>query len=863
MGAILVGLLLQMVSGVGGLFGGLFNFVKGGIGQAWSAARQYNQEGIAFGRQMGLSLREANAYTEVLVNRASKLGMAYGLSAKQVMELQTNLANASGRALMLNDQEAERMVQLNKVVGANTVNAFTTEMMTHMGGQLSAVQGAVSKAYAIGAKSGLNAAKFSEAVAKNLGLANKLSFRNGVEGIMRMTALSEKLGFNLQSVEQAANSFMELDKSIENAAKLQMLGGAAAAYGSNPLTMAYEANYDPEAFGERMTNALKGLATFDASKGVAEVNGMNRDFVKNIAQAMGISMDEAMSIAKKQAEVGYKENAYASTLGRFSKEQQDFIINKSYVDPTSGHLMMNDVRGNQVDLSKVNPNDIGAIVQELSKFDNKSELDIMTMQAQSLTSMDEKFKGIETSYEAKIANPIIESIDDINKLVNWIGNFIVNTVGERMKTFIEAAFGWVIDNRTIIKTSLTNISKVINGIFSFARENWNWLRPTLIGIGAAIAGWKAYQFGRNTMAVGKRVMRRFNRGYRGAARAARNTANGARDIGSYGRYARSEYQYLRGQGNGRFSSIRNAFASPTLRNGVRGTTNIASANSGQILGRLGNTTREASAAANSALRGSRLVSTIGKGLLKGGGLGIVGALGNMGTDALVNNGTIERGGAAHIVGSTLSTAAEMASLGAMIGTIIPGVGTAIGGAIGGLGGAIYGAIDAATSQAEPHANGGIVGGNSYNGDKILARVNSGEMILNQEQQAKLLRMISYNSEMSNGVMSTLKNSNEMVKAKPVGDKEYIYAPRQVGGNKVTEVSVKDINVNISGTIKLDGGNGNSKGLDVAKLLADSSFVSSLKDLIKESINNDLNNGRFMNDVASMRGMPTPMGLWGR
>ena len=76
--------------------------------------------------------------------------------------------------------------------------------------------------------------------------------------------------------------------------------------------------------------------------------------------------------------------------------------------------------------------------------------------------------------------------------------------------------------------------------------------------------------------------------------------------------------------------------------------------------------------------------------------------------------------------------------------------------------------------------------------------------LNQEQQAKLLRMISYNSEMSNGVMSTLKNSNEMVKAKPVGDKEYIYAPRQVGGNKVTEVSVKDINVNISGTIKLDG-----------------------------------------------------------
>jgi len=31
------------------------------------------------------------------------------------------------------------------------------------------------------------------------------------------------------------------------------------------------------------------------------------------------------------------------------------------------------------------------------------------------------------------------------------------------------------------------------------------------------------------------------------------------------------------------------------------------------------------------------------------------------------------------------------------------------------------------------ANGGIVGGNSYHGDRLYARVNSGEMILNQKQ----------------------------------------------------------------------------------------------------------------------------------
>ena len=44
------------------------------------------------------------------------------------------------------------------------------------------------------------------------------------------------------------------------------------------------------------------------------------------------------------------------------------------------------------------------------------------------------------------------------------------------------------------------------------------------------------------------------------------------------------------------------------------------------------------------------------------------------------------------------------------------------------------------SSLPKFAEGGIVGGSSYFGDKLLARVNSGEMILNQGQQARLLAM---------------------------------------------------------------------------------------------------------------------------
>jgi len=56
---------------------------------------------------------------------------------------------------------------------------------------------------------------------------------------------------------------------------------------------------------------------------------------------------------------------------------------------------------------------------------------------------------------------------------------------------------------------------------------------------------------------------------------------------------------------------------------------------------------------------------------------------------------------------------------------------------------------AATADAEPtsptFATGGIVPGSSFSGDKIIAKVNSGEMVLNTQQQAQLFNMANGNN----------------------------------------------------------------------------------------------------------------------
>lgn len=68
------------------------------------------------------------------------------------------------------------------------------------------------------------------------------------------------------------------------------------------------------------------------------------------------------------------------------------------------------------------------------------------------------------------------------------------------------------------------------------------------------------------------------------------------------------------------------------------------------------------------------------------------------------------------------------------------------------------ALIATLAKAPKFAKGGVVGGNSYYGDKILARVNSGELILNKQQQASL-----YNHLAGAGVQNQPNGGNVVFK----------------------------------------------------------------------------------------------------
>ena len=833
MGSIGIGLLGQIASLISGTIGYSVNFVTSLVKTGYKEVLQYNQESIALARQMGLNAKEAQAYSTALISRAERLGKAYGISAEQVVELQKNLSEATSRQLMLNDSQAKGLVQMNKMVGSNVANQFISEMMNGMGAQLSTVQGAVSKAYATAAKSGLNAQKVTEKIANNLSMANKLSFRDGINGLTRMAIQAEKVGMNLQSVESATGRFMELQDAIQNSAQMQMLGGSAAAMFGNPLTAAYEANYDPEAFAQRMQDSLASYAEFDAKSGMSKINGMNMDFVRNIANAMGISVDEASKIAKKQAENRYKESTFGAALGRYSQEERDFIINKSYVE--NGKLMMNDASGNTYDISHGKLD--SKLLEAMRKYENMSDRDILENQAQSLTSINDLIAGYETSFFASIANGINNFTPNIEKIVKYVGDFLTSEIAPTIANGIIKIGHWLLDHTDEITSIASTITSTMSGVINFFKDNSGWLK---VGIGTIItllAANNAVKFVKNTKELGDAIRNAWSRSGGGGA-ALDTTPNSVKMNGKT--YRQTNHGWQEKQGNGQWRNL-NKKELNKLKPSLRAEQRIQAANTVS-----NNTVNTNNIANNTVKKGgawtkvkniwnSKLFKGASKGVKIGGGA-VSAAIGvGQGIYSAVNYGSIKKDLNKQLVNGAIGKQEYDRKLKEAKTERNENIGGGIGAAIGGVagatlgpGGAVAGALagewvgkyvgrewdnitnavnDAWASTKEygksvwndvkedwrsvlnfvkeggrsvwtsllnllsnipvvgkyievpqeKHNSGGIVGGNSYSGDKIITGLNSGEMILNKDQQSALFNLIN---GLSNNI-SSLKGASSV------------------------------------------------------------------------------------------------------
>lgn len=401
----------------------VYKQVKDGV-QMWL---KYNAQAIASSKRLGITTKEgARAYTQYLMATSKDLSRNFALTADQAMKMQDAFSKATGKASLLSMSQMEDIAAASKIMGEETVSS-AIEMMDNMGSTSQHATELLDRNYARAANSGLDTVKASEAFVKNMSLANKLTFKNGVDGISRMTIYSQKIKMDLQEVASVADKFSSIEGAIEGSARLQVLGGNGAMFGGNPMQMMYEALSDPEALFKRMSDMFSTQAVFDRKTGEARIDPIQLQIMREQAKAMGMNPDTAVQSAKAQAKNRDIESYARDIVNRYGKESEEVssIENKAQFNKETRQwqITYQDEFGNtheNVDVKTLTAEQMKSIMKD--RMDPVEDIRGNVKKiAMTLIGTEERWKAIQDQWKtskAQLVNSPMETADTVLDNVN-------------------------------------------------------------------------------------------------------------------------------------------------------------------------------------------------------------------------------------------------------------------------------------------------------------------------------------------------------------------------------------------------------------------------------------------------------------
>ena len=485
----------QWAKFLGGLIGSTYGIMKRAFTSAWGLAKSYDAMSVATSRHMGLTYRDNISYTQTLISRTRDLAAAYGITAEKAAALQDSVAKATSRAIMLSNTQAESLAAVSKVLGEQIASEFQNKVVTSLGGSIAASMNVAQDAYTRASRMGLSAVEYSTKIAQNLNLVNSLHFRSGVDGLARMTALSERLGFNMQSLSNVAEKFSNLETALPSAASLQALGGSFSVYGADPLSWMYASMGDAEQLTRMVSDLVKGQSTFNTKSGIAELGVASKQYLRAAAQQLGMSYDELANIANRQATEQFARSRVGNLFDNITNGDEEFknyILNKVQWNDKVQKFELTTANGKTIDIEKLSQTSEGieALRQEW-KQSTMSDREAFIDAAQRITSYQERLEGINTMIGAMLAQKLMPFLELAKTFLFNNIQAITSVAAKGISLLTNPSF-WVATGKEIVALSL-------GGFASIVQNAVMWLLGP-IGKGVQLLGWllDAIGFATNT-----------------------------------------------------------------------------------------------------------------------------------------------------------------------------------------------------------------------------------------------------------------------------------------------------------------------------------------------------------------------------
>jgi len=346
-----------------------------------------------------------------------------GVGFEDLTKMQTSYTDQMGRSVMLGKDNMISMAQTSVALGLGV--EATGKMAADMdlfGIGVKDSMNLFAEMTDLAKKSGVSASVTAKKFEGNLKLANTYNFKNGVEGVKRMTVEATKLGIKMESVAALADKVSSPEGAIETAAKLQVLGGSFAQM-ADPMMLLNQGITDMEGLTKTYSKMLDNVISVNSKTGEINENGYEKIRVKAAAEAAGISFDDMMNASRTKA----KRAAITSQLEvntNIKEEDKDLIASLATFDKGIGAYTVN-VKGQQKTVTKLDKADLEYIKPQEAKISDIAEntMGIREILQNNLVALYSAFSGV-----------LLPLLNDLSKILltvfGKIDNFISPGVTE-------------------------------------------------------------------------------------------------------------------------------------------------------------------------------------------------------------------------------------------------------------------------------------------------------------------------------------------------------------------------------------------------------------------------------------------------
>ncbi len=382
------------------------------IGGKW-----VEMQDIAFktGRTMAMSREMAMRYDRMLMQSTKDLARQYGITAKEIANFQEEYGKATGRNIILTQEQIKSMAALSKITDSATAAQLVDEFDKLGLG----IEGSTAKIGLMQERAkalGINATKATQALKDNIKLAASYSFKGGVNDIEKMALKATSMRMDMNAITNAMDKFMDIEGAIGTSANLQMLGGSFAANFSNPMGAMYEAMADPKAFQDRLLKTVKGKGRYDEKTGTVQFDPVTMMTLREAAKQLGMSVEQLTNpaMADVQNEKVVDELRKAGKESQWTPKQIEAIQNlsRTNVDEKTGkhYVTLLDENGEEqrVEIENLTEEQL-KIAQDSQKTeeqlfsdvqDIKKILEDTFVRARGTTSTKENIEGLGAEWDA-------------------------------------------------------------------------------------------------------------------------------------------------------------------------------------------------------------------------------------------------------------------------------------------------------------------------------------------------------------------------------------------------------------------------------------------------------------------------------